>query len=340
MADLTSLLEKLSIKARSQQGLDDELQETELTIFKPLVDLGFFRWKPGNAKYQKLSSIETVADILPFIDLEGKPDALGNTNNLRLPKYFENVKPHTRENKFPYGQLDFACLYIAKERGVDFNEIDFIFGGSTLEMLASRDASDPYILSYVPGTNCILVVKCKDYVKNLADPGFQFERFVIGKKMADTDSSVDSTEHLHLMMVGEYKVLFKAETDALQSNSPVEIKASNPRYWGTKVLLQMISNGSTKLCHGSKYRGCITSVSVRGLVSVANEALRYGHAPALEQNILHGMQEIKSQMKDNGLRRIGFSRSGSLSLLPTSSRAFAILPPDDVVMSMLQKDAT
>ena len=122
--------------------------------------------------------------------------------------------------------------------------------------------------------------------------------------MIDTKCSEDTTEHLHLMKVGEYNVLFRAETDAKDINgSPVEIKASNPRYWGTKVMFQMISSGSTKLCHGSKYRGKISSINVKDLSTVAREALQYTDVAMLQRNIIRGMDTIKSQMKeDEGLR--------------------------------------
>ncbi len=64
------------------------------------------------------------------------------------------------------------------KRGVDLNQVDFCFGGSTLQMLATKDASDPYFACRIPGTKCILVTKKKQYEFDLADLGFQFERCV------------------------------------------------------------------------------------------------------------------------------------------------------------------
>ena len=99
-------------------------------------------------------------------------------------------------------------------------------------------------------TKCILVAKKKDYAQNLADVGFQFERYVTGGDMMDTKTNT-SVEHIHIMKVGERTVLFRAEVDAIDGNgSALEVKASNPRYWGTKVMFQMISSGSSKLCQG------------------------------------------------------------------------------------------
>ena len=153
--------------------------------------------------------------------------------------------------------------------------------------------------------------------------------------MSDTSSSdIEFVEHMHLMKVGPYTVLFRAETDALWRGSPVEIKASNPRYWGTKVMFQMISSGSTQLCHGEKYRGAVTRVTLKTLATVAKEALEYSDAARLQKNILEGMEAIQSQMEGHELRRICFNR-GSLELAATSGRNSAVLPPSKLVESLL-----
>ena len=215
--------------------------------------------------------------------------------------------------------------------------IDFAFGGSTLEMLATKETSSPYVATLVPGTKCILVVKCKEYVKNLADIGFQFERYVTGHDMSDT-SSCKQVEHIHLNKVGDSTVLFRAEVDAIDSNgTPVEVKSSNPRYFGTRVMFQMISSGSSSLCHGEKYRGTLTGVSLRSLSQVARDALEYGNnVKELEQNILNGMDALKNQVKeDNKLYKISFS-NGSLKAVETSdSEEYVVLPKADIVNDLI-----
>ena len=244
------------------------------------------------------------------------------------------MEPLQHDNKYPYGQIDIGCLYVAaKHRGVDLNGIHFAFGGSTLEMLATKDATLPYITTRIPGTDCILVSKRQVYTQDLSDHGFQFERLVTGKSVPD-EGEVEFVEHMHLMKVGDYDVLFCAETDAIQHESPVEIKVSNPRYWGTKVMFQMISSGSTRLCHGEKSRGTVTRILMRNLSTVAKEALAYSSISQLQKNITDGMEAIDSQLKHNELRKISFY-GGSLKLLPTSERASAILPPSDVVKSLI-----
>ena len=99
-----------------------------------------------------------------------------------------------------------------------------------------------------------------------------------GHAMEDSSSDTAVVEHMHEMNVGSYRVFFRAETDAKTAigrndTTPVEIKASNPRYWGTKVMFQMISSGSTVLCHGRKSRGSLASVELRSLADVASEAM-------------------------------------------------------------------
>jgi hypothetical protein len=337
MADLSRLLDQLTIRddQKSGKGLADELDKTEFSIFEPLADLGYFAWKPNNAPYQPLSSLKSADEIRRHVDVDGKPDRLVPVSSLRLPKGFAHTKDRKYRNQFPYGELDVACLYVAvKHRGLDLDKVDFAFGGSTLEMLANKDAGSPYIVVRVPGFKTILVVKRKEYDQNLADIGFQFERYVTGKSMSDVDAEVEFVEHMHLMNVGKYNVLFRAETDARQADSPVEVKVSNPQYWGTKVMFQMISSGSTKLCHGEKTRGALTNVTLKSLSRVARDSLAYSDVASLQKNILDGMEAIQEQLRDGEVRKVSFS-GGQLRLIHTSGRTSDVLPSGDVVRSLL-----
>jgi len=220
---------------------------------------------------------------------------------------------------------------------VDYN----FFGTTSLSFslqfhlsLANKDAGDPYIVARVPGTKCILVAKKKGYTQNLADVGFQFERYVTGGRMMDT-SNLKKVEHIHLMKVGNKTVLFRAEVDAIDGNgSAVEIKASNPRYWGTKVMFQIISSGSPKLCHGVKSRGVLTDVSLKSLSKVSQDALVYANVTSLQNNIVQGMESIQSQLIDDRTYRVCFT-AGKLKLVPASTRLYSLFPPNDVVTSLI-----
>ena len=260
-------------------------------------------------------------------------------SNLRLPFAFRNLPVEEHANKFPYGRYEIASLYVAsKFRCVDLDLVDFAFGGSALEIFARMEATDTYMVTRVHNTNTILVAKCKDYVKNYADLGFQFERLVTGESVTDK-AEVEFVEHLQLMQVGTHRVLFGAETDALLDGEPAEVKASNPYHWGTKVMFQMISSGSPMLCHGVKSRGSLTSVNLIELSQVARDAFKVQSRSVLEANILSCMASLKNQMekaKDGELYKIAFS-GGSLRLLPSTTRSAVLLPPPPIVKDLIGK---
>jgi hypothetical protein len=347
--DIASLLGNLALKDNGQV-IDDksgqlqrELNVAGFRIFECLCDKGFFSWNsPHGAPYRNVGSIASSDQLMisSYLDLDGRPDSLVDPRSIRTPKAFLFLEPHETRNKFPHGNIEIISLHVAARfRGVDFADVDFVFGGSTLEMLATCDAaSDPFMVTIVPGTKTIMVVKNKDYTKNASDLGFQFERLMTGKAMDDMGSMESTVEHLHTMNVGPYHVLFRAETDAIDDGSPVEIKASNPRYWGTKVMFQMISSGSTKLCHGKKGRGSLTGVSNQSLQHVAQTALAAGlRVRTLERNIEKGMESIRDQTKEaspGDVFKVSF-QGVSLKLLPARGRSADILPQADVTKELI-----
>ena len=210
-------------------------------------------------------------------------------------------------------------------------------------MLASCDASDPFMVTLIPGFNTILVVRTKEYIQDLSQFGFQFERLVTGRLMEGKDTdTISSVDHMHLMSVGKYRVFFCAETDATdEEGACIEIKASNPRYWGTKVMFQMISNGSTKLCHGVKSRGSLIEISLLSLEDVANKALGESGASAtrLEERIINGMRAMKEQMatKSSGEAfKVSFvGNSLRLSKIDGGGHSADILPSKDVMKALM-----
>jgi hypothetical protein len=198
-------------------------------------------------------------------------------------------------------------------------------------LIANKEAVDPVIAQRIPGTKCILVAKRKDYEKNLGDLGYQFERHVTGVGLMEAND-FSTVEHMHKMKVGERTVLFCAEVDAKDDKgSPVKVKAKNPFYWG---MFQMISCGSSKLCHGEKSRGVLTRVTLKSLSEVSKDALKDSNVSFLQKNILRGMEAISSQLQDSEPHRVTFS-GGSLKLLPISTRVFALFPPNDVVVRLI-----
>lgn len=194
------------------------------------------------------------------------------------------------------------------------------------------ETDGPFIAQNIPGTKCIMISKKKEYEKDLGDFGMQFERYVTGNKVDDY-SDYTSVDHLHTMRVGNYTVLFHAEVDAIDSSgSIVEVKASNPRYWKTKVMFQMISSGSSKLCHGEKRKMTLTNVLIRNLESVANEALHSENINLLANNILENMDLLRNQVKDDSPYKICFERKGLVLVFEDS---IVLFPPKPVSMRLL-----
>jgi len=60
--------------------------------------------------------------------------------------------------------------------------------------------------------------------------------------------SLEKYEKLHVMQVGPFRVLFSAECDAVVEEAgnlaAVEMKTGNPRFFGTKVMFQMMASKS------------------------------------------------------------------------------------------------
>ena len=67
---------------------------------------------------------------------------------------------------------------------------------------------------------------------------------------------------------------------------------------------------------------------------MAKDALLYSNVGLLQKNILDGMEAIRSQLGNGEVRKISFIK-GRLQLTPTSARTSAVLPPDDVIRSLI-----
>jgi hypothetical protein len=332
-----------------RSDLQEELQATHFTIFDNIIDLGYFGWRPttGNStqvKYHKIQQA-TAAKIKSHIDLDGQPDALANIAEIQqqLPIDFCSPPPQKHTNKFPFEVPHIASLHVVatyRRDAVDLAALDFVFGGSTLQMLATSkiDRSTTYVACMVPHTNAIIVKKHKVYSQDYADLGFQFERLVTGKGLADQHNPM-AVEHLQVIQMRGFRVLFSAETDAVdETDSVVEIKASNPKMWGTKTMFQMISSGSTNICIGTKSQGTLTRVVVKSLRDVAKTAVKSPRITAiLEETILGNMTAIQEGMKDyepGAVVKIQFHGADKiLELAPV--RGVDLLPAHGVIEELL-----
>ncbi|KAI2507600.1 hypothetical protein MHU86_6787 [Fragilaria crotonensis] len=246
---------------RPSKGLVQALKATKLSIFTPIADLGYFGWTPNGAS--KTVDKVTVADITPNLHVDCKPSRIVPIEQLmsKLPLPFESLPSRETTNKYPHKPPHVIPIHVAvRHRGVDMNKVDFFFGGSTLEILATRKIKNgkEYLVTVLPGTNTIMIASHKDYISNKSAPGFQFERFTTGKSFRDEHTSAD-VAHMHLMDVGGHVVLFEAEVDAMDNNDdPVEVTAGKRRFWATRKVYQMISSGSLHALCGVQRRRLVT----------------------------------------------------------------------------------
>jgi hypothetical protein len=149
------------------------------------------------------------------------------------------------------------------------------------------------------------------------------------------------------MQIGSsYKVLFCAYAEGIDQNGdPVLINARHPRYWGTNVMFQMISNRCASFCHGTKIvsdtEPQLARIENIRLSSVAKEALKgINYHTKLQDNILNGMRALKVQMMDKNVGEyyhVAFDINGKLQLRLHHTTGNSILfPPTEVAEEILQ----
>ena len=315
---------------------EKELQRTGFRIFQRQSDLGEFQWNP-EGECMPLEDLTSVDQITRFLNVDRRPDDLVNLDHIRLPFTFAQLPPDGEPRTFPYGHNEIAYLHVANQRGIDFSAMDFTFGGSTLNLLVNRDiiSTRDFYATKVPGSNMILVAK-RGVIMDYSEPGYQFERLVTGK--APEEVTYSSFGKLHTMLVGgRFNVLFCANIDAFTQGEPVEVTASNPRWWGSTTILQLISNGSPRLCHGKKWRGKVHAIQLRSMTSIARQA-ELDHE-RVEQLILDGMQDIYTQMQDapddGRVYKITVQGNSLQLVLLQEKGSVHILPPRNVVTKVL-----
>jgi hypothetical protein len=272
-----------------------------LPDFEKVADLGCFSFTP-TGPYKDLGAV-VPKDILSAVTLGAVPGELASINELnsRCPLSFrKNLPAQEYDNRFPYNP-GYVVPVFAAVSGNTFtiSSVDFVLGGSALNMLNKQEIDDDAKYLVQRHRNLIFVAKHSSYIQNYADPGFQFERLVCGGQFGDTHD-VTHYEHLQVVKIAGFRALFSAEMDAVEKAtdgivSPVEIKCSNPRYWGHKVALQMLSSGSLSLVQGQKHRGAqLQSIRKRSLSSVFSEAGGARQWKGVQDRIVQGLSSLSS----------------------------------------------
>ncbi len=114
MNDLDRLLENLNLGKKDSGGASfpEELDETEFEIFHSISDLGYFSWN-SKGRYTSLSQIKSHREIIVHIAEDGKPDRLKAVDQITTPVQFISPRSNEFKNKFPYGEIDIACIHVA-----------------------------------------------------------------------------------------------------------------------------------------------------------------------------------------------------------------------------------
>ena len=215
-----------------------------------LADLGFYNWKPPSRPTKPLGQV-TADDIRCGLVADDPVPQLVNLKDVMLPVSYQELEPqYMKTGSFPSQGGMAACLHVLATRGVNFGDIDFLIGGSVLAFLCGQGKKGAkYLAQMCPSTKMVIVSKHKTYTQNFGQRGFQFERLVTGQDMYGLHD-LTAHEHLQLLRIGKFRVLATAEVDAVDDQGrPVELKSSNPRFFGIDTLLQMVSSGSQLLLH-------------------------------------------------------------------------------------------
>mmetsp|Transcript_40998 Transcript_40998/g.66243 ORF Transcript_40998/g.66243 Transcript_40998/m.66243 type:complete len:360 (+) Transcript_40998:78-1157(+) len=318
-----------------------------LSAFKSVTDLGIYCWNPAGIPTRRSFQDVTVEDVLKGVREpdHALPDQIVSIDSLKLPISFLDLRPQPVENVFPYDAGYIVPLFKAVQHGLKLEDIDFLLGGSSLSVLAQKEPIEndtKYITQRCPGTDVILMCKHKAYTQNYAEPGFQFERLLTGRKMGDSHD-LRKFEKLHVMSVGTYKVLFSADVDAVDdAGEAVEMKTGNPRYFGMKVMFQMMSSQSKTLIQAEKNTRrrppSITSIRKRSLQDMMSEHGVEALARA-QNNILEGLTELKNSPMLTRYRvaEVDFCR-GQMMLQPSATAG--VLPTEAVCKQLLQAVAS
>lgn len=165
--------------------------------------------------------------------------------------------------------------------------------------------------------------------------GFQFERLVTGQEMYGLHD-LTTHEHLQLLRIGKFRVLVTAEVDAVDDQGrPVEIKSGDPRFFGIKEMLQMISSGSQLLIHPYTKQLEVMEILRKPIEDLAHQA-GSEELQKMDGRIVAAFQQLdasKQSMTDEPYRII--LSNGHLQL---ASQGETLLPLPQVIEELLEDD--
>jgi hypothetical protein len=325
----------------SMDGFKADLTDKTFSVFEPLADHGYFTWIAGSrTKYRSLNSITDPKTFTDRIVLHGLPKKLVPYDDLQFPLSLKSLPSIGFYTKFPHAGFLAASLHVAsRHRGVALDNLDFVLGGASLGILATRlNPRTAQVVFRVPsstGKTIIGVHNNRKYFQDYASPGFQFERFVTGTEY-NPNAPIEFSNHIHEMNIHSHRVLFVNQIDAFFDGEPVEIKTSRGYHRGIQVLFQLISSGSRWLCQAEKELDSIHSASLIHFSEVMYRTLVNKDRVRFENNLLESLSELRDQMvnaKEGELYDLIF-KDGRMQLHRNTSDV--VFPPPHVLSELLK----
>ena len=336
----------------------DATKSNKIAYFKlffgeTIKNLGYFIWNDDSIRNvdPKKITVELLLSSVTDDQIEKPPlinkMAFGNSNEItRLSTKYKLTKDAHKIRTIPcvVSSNTAITLHIAQKRGLDLNDADFFLGGSTLSVLAEKKIPKGRTYLVQRFGNVISITKLPNYQANLDDPGYQFERMM---RDDGSSSATKSFETLSLRSIhddqsqAKFNVIFSAELDgqslmdseSLSSNSDarinVELKIKNPKNWGSRTILQMISSNSKKLYYGkrrshlpkksnspSKTETDRSSLDIIDVLEYDEEdiisKISLEKINSIKKNIIHCLNQLKEQyscskLKENELYELNFT---------------------------------
>ena len=315
---------------------NEESRKSEFQIFKEIISYGHFIWNDQSIRKYEAADVE-VEDLMrcvddsqdiPVINVDRALEMVKRNGSLEFLE--EGKEVGFGKEKCIRGIPSALVLDIAQNKGLDLNDLDFLFGGPILGVLGERmvPIEDYHNQSWV-----IIVQRFRGVLSVRRYPNYTWKENVIGKQLEsliidgklEFEDSTERNENLTLLKVSDtdgknnYSILCVAEIDgqikpsmnnkhnkksfqnSLNSQSICEIKSTNPRYWGCKLPLQMISNNSKKLIYGQKEKlqNDKSKCKLTNILEIERDAIiGRNHASKIktnEENILHCLKELKKK---------------------------------------------
>jgi hypothetical protein len=217
--------------------------------------------------------------------------------------------------------------YVLTNEGKPFESLDdlrkewpgSLTGVKSLDFNLVPPVTSQHLSCQKVGNAVVMKLSSGGFCCNLADFGHQYERMITGKPQDGSchrwgSNEFDATvcRHLHIMQIGQYKVLISAEVDARDDNGlPVEIKTGNPDFFYQKVMWQMVSSGSRTLIQARKDKGTRRMMDHQKctLADVAKKACANYEVAKSVENIFNAFRKIKAsaEINEDGVCDVAFT---------------------------------